>query len=326
MLRRFALALLCRTDFKSVLLCAVFLVAGIGRAEESYFDSGGVQIHYLVEGKGEPVLLIHGFVVNAHLQWGLPGIFKALAKDHRVIALDVRGHGKSGKPSDADKYGTEMVEDAVRLLDHLKIDKAHVVGYSMGALITGKLLVTHPDRLLSATLGGAGVFPEWTRPPPFIEKLADSLEEGKGIGPLLIALTPSGKHKPSEVTIKLINRSVVGDNGKVLAAVVRSWKKLGVSKEQLKANKVPTLALIGAQDPLKESIDLIKDEMANLQVVVIDGKGHLSTYFDPKFVRSLRQFLSEHKSSPTNPSRDRKGAAEQQPLPYGRGSDVIFAE
>src|SRR5262249_4942388 len=149
---------------------------------------------------------------------------------HRVIAMDVRGHGKRDKPSDVQNYGTEMVEDAVRLLDHLKIKKAHVVGYSMGAVITGKLLATHPDRLLSATLGGAGVIPEGYKLPPFVDKLADSLEKGEGIGPLLAALTPPGKPKPLPSAIQLINRTVVGDRSKVLAAVVRSWRKLAVSK------------------------------------------------------------------------------------------------
>jgi pimeloyl-ACP methyl ester carboxylesterase len=289
--------MLCR--FLPSLLCGLFLIAATARAEEGYFSSGGVQIHYFVTGQGEPVLLIHGFAVNAYLQWSLPGIIRSLAKDHRVIALDVRGHGKSDKPTDADKYGPEMAEDAVRLLDHLKIAKAHVVGYSMGALITGKLLALHPDRLLSATLGGAGVFPAGAQPPPFVEKLAHSLEEGKGIGPLLNALTPPGKRNPSETTIKIINRLTIGANGKVLAAVVRSWEKLGVSKEQLRANKVPTLALIGEKDPLKKTVDFIQEDMANLQVVVIEGKDHITTYFSPKFTRSLRQFLAEHAQKKT---------------------------
>jgi pimeloyl-ACP methyl ester carboxylesterase len=282
--------------FKLALLCGLFLLAGIGRANEGYFDSSGVQIHYLIEGKGEPVLLIHGFAINAKLQWGQPGILRALAKDHLVIALDVRGHGKSDKPKEVQKYGTEMVEDVVRLLDHLRIKKAHVVGYSMGALITGKLLATHPDRLLSATLAGCGVLPEGAELPPFVGKLAESLEEGKGLGPLLQALSSSEKSKPSAVTMQILNSLVVRDNGKALAAVVRSWKTLGVSKEQLKANKVPTLALIGAKDPLKKSIDLIKDDMNSLEVVVIGGGGHLSTYYNPKFIRTLRRFLNEHKS------------------------------
>src|SRR5262245_4176853 len=125
------------------------------QTEGKFFDSNGVKIHYVVEGKGEPVLLIHGFTANAQVQWGLPGVLSALAKDYQVIALDNRGHGKSGKPHDPKQYGMEMVDDAVRLLDHLKIKKAHVIGYSMGAMLTCKFLTTYPDRVISATLGGA---------------------------------------------------------------------------------------------------------------------------------------------------------------------------
>src|SRR5438067_2910932 len=126
------------------------------RAQELFFDSNGVKIHYSVHGKGEPVLLIHGFTVSYPLQWVYPGISSALAKNYQVIGLDCRGHGRSGKPHDPKKYGMEMGEDAIRLLDHLDIRSAHLVGYSMGGFITLKLLALHPDRFLTATAGGAG--------------------------------------------------------------------------------------------------------------------------------------------------------------------------
>ncbi len=278
------------------LLCSLLVVSslGAGEKEKGSFDSKGVKIHYTIEGKGEPVLLIHGFAATTQFQWELPGILRALAKDHRVIAMDVRGHGKSDKPTDPKKYGPEMAEDAVRLLDHLKIKKAHVVGYSMGALITGKLMAMHPDRLLSATLGGAGVIPAGTKMPPFVDELAESLEKGKGIGPLLIALTPPGKPKPSEFLLRQTNLMFGGERGKVLGAVVRSWKDLAVPKEKLKANKVPALAIVGTSDPLKQSIDLIKDDLANLEIITVDGGDHMSTFASPKFVESLRKFLEEH--------------------------------
>lgn len=281
--------------FRLVLIYALLVVPSAGRGEDGFFDSGGVKIHYLVKGKGEPVLLIHGFAGSAQGQWGLTGILKGLAKDHRVIALDVRGHGKSGKPTEIKQYGTEMVEDVVRLLDHLKIQKAHVVGYSMGALITSKLIATHPDRLRSATLGGAGAIPAGAKLPPFIDELADSLENGKGIGPLLAALTPAGKRKPRPAAIRVINRRVVGNNGKVLAAVVRSWKTLAVPPERLKSNKVPTLALIGEHDPFRPSVDALKERMDNLQVVVIDDANHMTAFTKPKFLRTLRKFVEEHR-------------------------------
>ena len=281
--------------FGLALICALLLLPGAGWAEEGTFDSNGVKIQYTVQGEGEPVLLIHGFAVNKELQWGLPGIIKELAKTHRVIAYDNRGHGKSGKPTDPNKYGLEMVEDAVRLLDHLKIKKAHVVGYSMGAIITGKLVATHPERLLSATLGGAGVYREGTEPPPFIKELVESLESGKGIGPLIVALTPPGRPKPPPAGIEQINRLLVAENGKVLAAVIRGWEELAVSNEQLKANKVPALALIGENDPIKKNVDDIKDRMANLQVVVIADTDHLTAFTSPKFLKTLKKFLDEHR-------------------------------
>jgi pimeloyl-ACP methyl ester carboxylesterase len=119
-----------------VVLGSLALVTGSGRAEEGFFNSNGVKLHYVTEGRGEAVVLIHGFTGSAEM-WGqkAPGrcaVWEKLAKHYRVIALDCRGHGKSDKPHDPARYGAEHAEDVVRLLDHLGIKKAHVVGYSMG--------------------------------------------------------------------------------------------------------------------------------------------------------------------------------------------------
>jgi pimeloyl-ACP methyl ester carboxylesterase len=277
------------------LACCLLVLPGVGRgAEEGYFDSNGVKIHYVVEGQGEPVLLIHGFTSSIQGQWGTPGVIKGLAGDYRVIALDNRGHGKSDKPHDPKAYGTEMVEDAVHLLDHLKIDKAHVVGYSLGGTITAKLLVTHPDRLLSATLGGSGGVREGAVPARY-NVLAESLEQGKGFGPLIEALTPAGRPKPTEEEIKLVNERLTANNDiKALAAVIRGMKDLAVSDDKLKANQVPTLALIGEIDPLKKGVDALDGKMANLHVVVIDGADHVTAFIRPEFLKELKDFLGKH--------------------------------
>jgi pimeloyl-ACP methyl ester carboxylesterase len=120
------------------------------------FDSGGVQIHFLLAGQGEPVVLIHGLNASAEVNWNLPGVVAELAKDHQVIALDLRGHGRSNKPHGDDAYGPVVVEDVVYLLDHLQIKKAHIVGYSLGGMVAMKFMVTHPERVISGTLGGMG--------------------------------------------------------------------------------------------------------------------------------------------------------------------------
>jgi pimeloyl-ACP methyl ester carboxylesterase len=301
MLRRTVLALVC---------CGILPAVAVA-ADDQYFDSRGVKIRYTVEGRGEPVLLMHGFIANIEMQWGLPGIIKGLAKDYQVIALDNRGHGKSGKPHDPEQYGMEMVEDAVRLLDHLKIKKAHVVGYSMGAMITNKLLVTHPERLLSATLGGAAGFLKGSDT-TFFDNLADSLEQGKGMAILIEALTPPGQPKPSAEQIDAINTLVNTTNDtKALAAVVRSWKQLALTKDQLKTNRVPTLGLVGDLDPLKKGMDELKADMTKYKLVVIKGTDHMTAFGKPEFIDTLKEFLDRH--SAKSKARERETVPPRSP-------------
>jgi pimeloyl-ACP methyl ester carboxylesterase len=262
-------------------------------AKEHFFNSKGVRIHYTDEGRGEPVLLIHGFTANIALNWRAPGVIKALARNYRVIALDNRGHGKSDKPHDPKKYGRQMVEDAVRLLDHLKIKKAHVVGYSMGAIITAKLLVTHPDRLLSATLGGHGGLQEG-EDLRYLEPLAKAFEKGKGAEAMFRFLTP--KKKPSAQQVAVVTLLLRANDTKALAAVLRSFNELKVPKAKLKANRVPTLALIGEKDSLKKSVDGLKGTMGHLKIVVLKGADHMTAMARPEFVKSLQEFLRKHAS------------------------------
>lgn len=120
------------------------------------FVSNGVKIAYNEQGKGEPVLLIHGLMSSGALNWTVPGITAALARDHRVVVMDVRGHGQSDKPNAADAYGVKMVGDVIALMDHLKLPKVHLVGYSMGGMIAMKTAALHPTRVQSLLLCGMG--------------------------------------------------------------------------------------------------------------------------------------------------------------------------
>ena len=98
------------------------------------FESNGVRIHYLDRGSGEPGVLIHGFAGSYEHDWEAPGVITAVGTaGYRVIAMDCRGHGRSDKPRNSSQYGLEMVNDVIRLLDHLRTPRVHAVGYSMGA-------------------------------------------------------------------------------------------------------------------------------------------------------------------------------------------------
>jgi len=200
--------------FTPLLLFFSFLPVVHG--EDQFFNSAGVRIHYTIDGKGEPVILIHGYAVSIASNWGTPGIIKGLSDGYQVIAIDNRGHGQSDKPHDVDSYGNKMVDDVIRLMDHLKLKKAHVVGYSMGGLLT-------------EALGGAG----WSDPndhsqEQLLNQLADSLEQGKGIGPLIVALNPVGAPLPTAQAIETTNEFFLASNDPLaLAAVARGHMPRG---------------------------------------------------------------------------------------------------
>jgi pimeloyl-ACP methyl ester carboxylesterase len=146
---------------RTVLAAAVVLaLAATALAEqafnEDYFTtSDGVKIHYLTAGStGSWVVLIHGYSDNAERMWFRTGIAPAIAKNHRIVALDNRNHGKSDKPQPG---GSGEPRDVVELMDHLQIDRAHIHGYSMGGSMTGQLLAMIPDRFITAGFGGSGI-------------------------------------------------------------------------------------------------------------------------------------------------------------------------
>jgi pimeloyl-ACP methyl ester carboxylesterase len=284
-----------------LILLIVWLVpsAAALRAADHDFDPAGVKLHYIDEGQGEAVLLVHGFAINSRLQWYFSNIAQTLAKKYHVISLDCRGHGLSGKPHDPKLYGQQMAEDVIRLLDHLKIRKAHVVGYSMGGYIVLNLLATHPDRLLSVTTGGAGV--PRTVDVDFLNKLADALEQGKGMGLLLRRLSAPGQPEPSAEDIKRANRLLsMFNDPKALAAAIRSLKNLAPPEKALEENKVPVLAIVGALDPLKSQVDEMKGRLADLKTVVIRGADHMDAFEKPQFLSALTDFLAAHSTSDVN--------------------------
>ena len=173
-----------------------------GQDAGQFFDSNGVQIHYIDQGEGEPVVLVHGFLVTYVGNWGAPGITEALlTAGYRVIALDCRGHGQSGKPHDPQQYGAEMGWDVIRLMDHLGLERAHIVGYSMGAMITAHLLVVAPERFLTATLGGgAGRLDFSSDDREILETRAQELEQGS-LRSLTFQLTPPGQPPPMSKSV-----------------------------------------------------------------------------------------------------------------------------
>jgi pimeloyl-ACP methyl ester carboxylesterase len=220
------------------------------------FDSQGVKIQYTVEGKGEPVVLIHGLHANADLNWRLPGTTQALADHFRVISPDVRGHGGSDKPKEDDEYGVNMVEDVVRILDHLQIEQARIVGYSMGGMIAMRFAVDHPDRVRSVTLGGMG----WLEQGALLQSFWERLPAREG------AKTPS--------------------------ACARSFGKLALTEDELKMLSVPVAVLIGEHDPVRRLyVARLEKVRPDWKVTEIKGAGHITCIFKSQFKDELKKAL-----------------------------------
>jgi pimeloyl-ACP methyl ester carboxylesterase len=281
-----------------VVVCAVVAISAQPlRAADTTFDSAGVPIRYLDTGReaGELVVLIHGFAVSIETQWA--PVIAALKDEYRVIALDCRGHGRSGKPHDPAKYGLEMVADVARLLDHLQIERAQIVGYSMGAVIALDFAVHYPQRAQSIVLGGSGGADRSQE--RLVLDLADSLEKGEGLGPLVTALTPDGRPKPPEATIKLINAAVLSVNDPLaLAAAARGAAGdhgLFASDAEIETVRAPVLAIMGSDDPLHGSIERLKRLLPAAKVVLIKKADHMTAWTRPEFMTELRAFLEANR-------------------------------
>jgi len=274
------------------------------------FDSGGVPIHYLVTGRedGEPVVLVHGFASSIEAQW--TPVMDALKKDYKVIAMDIRGCGGSGKPHDPKKYGIEMMNDVARLLDHLKIDRAHIVGYSVSAGTGLLLAVHHGQRLRTLSCCGAGLVSFGSNTPPagnpnpdvipriaLLDDLASALDKGS-IAPLTISLTPKNEAQPTAEAIKAHDTKLLSVNdARALAALIRGagHKNTRITEKQIQDIRVPTLAIIGADDPLKFGVDKLKQLLPKTKVVVVANAHHLNVYTRPEFVSALKQFLDDNR-------------------------------
>jgi pimeloyl-ACP methyl ester carboxylesterase len=287
----------------TIFLAVILSTPGLAQ-QDQFFDSNGVRIRYVESGRGEPVLLIHGYTQSLETNWIDTGVFTALAKDHHVIAFDLRGHGKSAKPYEPSAYGREMVQDAIRLLDHLNIRRAHIVGYSLGAIITAKLLTTNGDRFFTATLGGHAGYRNWK--PEYdrnIETYAAELEGDMPFRGLIVAMTPADEPKRTEEDIRARSQALSAANDlKALAAYNRAGTRdLNSTDEEMAATRVPVLGVIGGLDGGLRGMTQLQTVVPTLKVVVIDGATHVGdrgAAKRPEFVEAIRQFIGAHPSAP----------------------------
>lgn len=289
---------------------AAYLYQSMQQVEGQYLTvSDNVRLHYTDEGAGTPVILVHGFAANIDMNWRAPGALDGLAEDYRVIALDNRGHGLSSKPHDPEAYGQEMVDDVIRLMDHLELEKAHVVGYSMGGFITLKLLTQYPERLLSAAPCGMAWQAMNEENGNFLLTLASSLEEDGSMQPLFDRLTPEGREMSAFRYATIDFMIGLGNDKIALAKLMRSFPAFEVSEEALKSSTVPTLTVVGSVDPLAEGVEEMHAMMPHHELVLLEGEDHISAVRSPGFLEAVRAFLKKQGAADGAPSQTIEQAA-----------------
>ncbi len=252
-------------------LLLAILYSNFSFGQDKYLDVDGISLRYVEAGEGVPVILMHGFGGNLDM-WLNTDIFHTLAETFHVIAFDARGHGLSDKPHNPDFYGANMAKDALSLMDYFGYEKAHVVGYSMGARLTGYLLGTYPERLLSATLGASPPRRNW-----------DETQEERARQFIANAQEQERNKSPSDT-----------QDYRALMAIPNSWESQSITDDQISDNEVPTFAIVGSRDPRVSGLQDLLAVMPNMELVIIEGATHGGEDGlprRPEFIEKLNNFL-----------------------------------
>ena len=253
-----------------------------------YFDNNGVNIHYEVEGEGPDLLVIHGFAANIDYNWRVPQVIATLTDENRLILMDCRGHGQSDKPRTPDQYGRKMVEDITGLMDHLSIDKANFLGYSMGSRLILQLLLEHPDRVKCAILGG------FILPPKGGDQ---STQRGDVISNAFRAVSIDGVESEVGKTFRQFAEATGADLEALACLMEASTEEGGIYNnpdnliEELKKIKAPVMTVVGGDDFLPGDKSALADIIPKACHFHIQGKNHINTVGDYKFRMVVKAFL-----------------------------------
>jgi pimeloyl-ACP methyl ester carboxylesterase len=258
------------------MLAAVSAFAQSALAEGTFTTSDGVMIRYVTAGtSGSWVVLIHGYSDNAERMWFRTGIAPALARNHRIVALDNRNHGKSDKPQPG---GSGRAQDVVELMDQLHIDRAHIHGYSMGGAMTGQLLAMIPQRFITAGFGGSGI----QETDPGLRARAEALDEA----------LPKAQGEDAAAM----------DRFRARVAQSRPANSPPISATpppvDLAHLNVPILAVNGSFDSPYAKTQRLWREAAVFENVILQGKTHLtaisSSGAPPLYIDAMTRFIDAH--------------------------------
>ncbi len=244
------------------------------------FNSGGVEIAYETAGEGPPILLIHGFASTGRVNWWDTGWVKTLADAGRhVITFDHRGHGASEKLYDPALYpAAEMAEDARRLLDHLGIERADVMGYSMGARVSAFLTIAHPGRVRRAVFAGLA------------SRMITGVGGAEAIARALEATSREEVTDPGARSFRIFAEQTRSDL-KALAACIRSSREK-ITVEELAKITVPVLVVAGEKDDVAGDVETLVQAIPGARGVTLPNRNHMNAVGDRGYKDAVLAFLA----------------------------------
>lgn len=243
------------------------------------FTVDGFELAYDDLGEGEPVVLIHGFASSRQGTWEETGWYDELTDaGRRVVALDCRGHGDSAKPHDPAAYGhATMAGDVVALLDHLGIDRADLMGYSMGGWVSLHLLVDHPDRVRAAVAAGVG------------ESLLGQQVDREAIAAALEAEDAADVEDPTGRDFRLFAEQQ-GNDLQALAALQRA-REPAFGVDRLEAVSAPVLVVAGENDELVGDPGPLAAAIPGADSFAVPNGDHLTTTGATAYKERVRDFF-----------------------------------
>jgi len=245
------------------------------------FRNGDVEIAYLDEGEGEPIVLVHGFASTKEVNWVQPGWVSTLNRaGRRAVALDNRGHGASSKLYDPAAYHSVAMADDVRaLLDHLQIARADIMGYSMGARITAFLAVKHAERVRSAILGGLGV------------RLVEGVGLPESIAEALQANSVDDVQDPTGRMFRAFAEQTRSDL-QALAACIRGSRQT-LTREDVGTIRAPVLIAVGTKDLVAGSAQALAALIPGARALDIPERDHMLAVGDKVYKAGVIDFLNQ---------------------------------
>lgn len=259
--------------------------ATLATAADQQFTADGVTLRFRELGTGEPVLLIHGYTATLE---SLSGVANLFSPTHRVIALDVRGFGGSTKFSDTARFGQLMVDDVIRLMDHLRVARAHLVGHSMGAVIAANVAARYPSRVTSASLLAGPFYSDKATFAKETSRWASDLESGRGLTNFIQWLFPK---MPPAMAATVSEQAATGNDLGSLIAVMQSLPELALAGLRTDAEKA--LVVVGTGDPLHPLSVAFAKASPGARLLEIAGADHLNVMGHADAVRAMRDLARD---------------------------------